>query len=333
MYKIGFIIPYIGKFPNYFQLWLNSCSYNNTIDWIVFTDDTTKYNYPSNVHVYYTSFSCLKSKFQSNFDFEISLERPYRFCDFKPSYGEVFAEYLKDYDFWGYCDVDLIWGNLRKWLTDEVLFKYKRISTFGHCYILKNEPEINKLYKTQIEGFYGYRIALRNNMEFGFDENLGVNKIYDRIGLVPYQLPFFDVSVPYLKFTPTQYSKQFINYNTSNNIFHISPLKVELMGYYNGQLIIKEFAYVHLQKRNMKIDIPQYFDSYLIIPNKFTENFIITQENIKSKTDKGSFQYYNKKIMLNRMKRILGLTKVRYYHDNLMKFSEIIRLKKQQILK
>ena len=39
--KVTFIIPYFGKLPNYFDLFLKSCKYNGGYRWIVFTDDKT----------------------------------------------------------------------------------------------------------------------------------------------------------------------------------------------------------------------------------------------------------------------------------------------------
>lgn len=44
MYKIAIIIPYFGKFPEWIDLFLYSCSLNKkitdniTIDWLIFTD-------------------------------------------------------------------------------------------------------------------------------------------------------------------------------------------------------------------------------------------------------------------------------------------------------
>lgn len=41
----------------------------------------------------------MKERIQRIFDFPISLERPYKLCDYKPSYGEVFKDELAGYDF------------------------------------------------------------------------------------------------------------------------------------------------------------------------------------------------------------------------------------------
>lgn len=55
MKSIVYIVLYFGKFPSIFPLWLNSCRNNPTIDWLIFTDDHSCFNYPQNVRVEYTS--------------------------------------------------------------------------------------------------------------------------------------------------------------------------------------------------------------------------------------------------------------------------------------
>jgi hypothetical protein len=98
--KICFIIPYFGKLPNNFDIFLNSCKYNKTINYLLVTDDKTYYEYPDNFRVEYMSFDHLKNKIQNKYDFKINLSKPYKLCDFKPAYGDIFNEYLSEYDFW-----------------------------------------------------------------------------------------------------------------------------------------------------------------------------------------------------------------------------------------
>jgi hypothetical protein len=76
--SIVIIIPYFGKFPNYFPFWLESCRYNPTIDWFIFTDDKTNFDYPSNVHVYYTNFVEIVNLVQKQFEFSIEIPSPYK---------------------------------------------------------------------------------------------------------------------------------------------------------------------------------------------------------------------------------------------------------------
>ena len=49
--KIAIIGVYFGKFPEYFDLWLESCKKNAKIDFFVFTDQEIV-NKPKNVKVY-----------------------------------------------------------------------------------------------------------------------------------------------------------------------------------------------------------------------------------------------------------------------------------------
>ena len=92
MIKIAVIIPYFGKFPNYFELFLKSCKMNPTIDWIIFTDSKENYHYPANVRRIETTFEELKSRFQKKFDFKIALDSPYKLCDYKVMTGYLFED-------------------------------------------------------------------------------------------------------------------------------------------------------------------------------------------------------------------------------------------------
>lgn len=40
--RIGIVGIYFGKLPNYFSLWVKSCSANHSIDFHVITDDILK---------------------------------------------------------------------------------------------------------------------------------------------------------------------------------------------------------------------------------------------------------------------------------------------------
>lgn len=48
-HKICFWIPYFGQLPRDIELFLESCKYNCNFNWVLYTDDKTKFNYPNNV--------------------------------------------------------------------------------------------------------------------------------------------------------------------------------------------------------------------------------------------------------------------------------------------
>lgn len=79
MSKCTFIIPYYGHFPNYFQLFLNSCKNNPNFEWLIFTDDHTNYDWPANVHVHYETFADMQARVRNAFPFHPELRAPYKF--------------------------------------------------------------------------------------------------------------------------------------------------------------------------------------------------------------------------------------------------------------
>lgn len=42
MYKLALIIPYFGKFNNYFDFWRTSAEHNPSVDFLIFTDQPIK---------------------------------------------------------------------------------------------------------------------------------------------------------------------------------------------------------------------------------------------------------------------------------------------------
>lgn len=155
---------------------------NPTVDWLLFTDDRTKFNYPPNVKVTYCTFEDIKNKAQACFDFPIVLNRPYKLCDYKAAYGDIFKNELTGYDYWGMCDLDLVWGNIREFLTDEILEKYDRIGNQGHSTLFKNNPDVNLRYKKCIDGLLNYREVYTSEKSFCFDES-GLDAIYNAYGI------------------------------------------------------------------------------------------------------------------------------------------------------
>ena len=97
------ICCYFGQWPKWFKYWLSSCRLNKGIDFICVTDiPMDGYDVPENVKVLHYSFAEVQAKVRKTFpEIEVSLDRPYKLCDFKTAYGYIFHEYLADYDDWG----------------------------------------------------------------------------------------------------------------------------------------------------------------------------------------------------------------------------------------
>jgi len=95
------------------------------------------------------SFNSLATK---KLGFRIAIRKPYKMCEFKPLYGFIFKRYLSKFDYWGHCDIDIVWGNIRKFMTDRVLGKYDIISSrksqiSGHFNLYRNNRTLCHLFK------------------------------------------------------------------------------------------------------------------------------------------------------------------------------------------
>ena len=108
---------------------------------------------------------------QRIFDFPISLDEPQKLCDYKPAYGEAFSDHLAGYDFWGHCDIDLIWGDIRKFVTEDILDTNERIFGRGHLTLMKNDPVVNSYYRTlSLKGAVDWRDVYSKPEIYAFDE-------------------------------------------------------------------------------------------------------------------------------------------------------------------
>lgn len=172
MKAIAIILPYFGPFPNYFRFWLESCVKNPTIDFYILTDNVLDEVLPSNIKVVNTTFHNVRLKLQKLFNFAISLESPYKLSDFKPFYGQAFWDYVSDYDFWGYCDCDVIFGNIRKFLDEKILADNSYIQALGHFHLQKMHDKLysDPLEKAKSKDGHDYRYILSNKRNFTFDE-------------------------------------------------------------------------------------------------------------------------------------------------------------------
>lgn len=314
-YKIGIIVPYFGKFNDYFDLWLMSCKHNPTIQWLLFTDDRTPYEYPTNVFVNYMEFADLVELIKKKYDFHISLETPYKLCDFKVAYGEIFEEYLSGYDYWGYCDTDIIFGDIRKFIPDDILGKYNKLFIGGHFSLYKNTKNVNSIYRFN-HGlkFYYYKEVFQSSKSFAFDEysgGKGLGAVFTIRNDFYNECPFSDILINKYAFHTTDEI-----YGTEDSMINAREKKYKIYKFSKGRLfetyllndevVNDEKMYVHVQKRKMEQYISNKNDNhFMIIPNKFIDCEDISSNNIR-KYGKGKliyFRYYKIRIK-NLLKKI-----------------------------
>lgn len=121
----------------------------------------------------------------------------YKLCDLRPMCGALFESEIRGYDFFGYGDIDVIYGDIRKFYTDEVL-KNNVISTApkfitGHLALIRNVRWLRNAFR-RVRGWSGF---LEDDVIYGFDENIFM-RVFEYPGnLSGRQKLFYDVRHPF----------------------------------------------------------------------------------------------------------------------------------------
>lgn len=178
--KMRLMSCYFGNIPSYFDLFLLTCGANSYVSFVIFCDfDSSSLSLPGNVELVKISIQEFNELASQKLGLNIKVSDPYKLNDFKPAYGVIFDEYINGFDFWGYIDIDLVFGNLGKVLSDEVLSQYDVVSvrkefTSGFFCLYRNVAHVNNLFRSSAD----HERIFENGDHFCFDE---CNFAYDEL--------------------------------------------------------------------------------------------------------------------------------------------------------
>ena len=285
MNKIALIVAYFGHLPNYFNLLVKSCTHNPTIDFYLFTDQ--KFNeLPDNIYCIPFTLEKMREKASEVLGFEAALNAPYKCCDYKPLYGVLFSDYIKNYDYWGHCDVDLIWGDLQHFFDTYSLYDYDKFGVLGHLSLFKNVDKVNNAYLIS-NSLVDYKAVFTNNQNFAFDEIHGISGIMIQEGYKVFSKRIFvDIATIFSRYritTAYPLDSKPLNYNCQSffwdngKIFHIYEK--------NGEFYREEYCYVHFQKR------PNF---NVFFNDKIVKSFYITKSGFYECSDAPAKELLNK---------------------------------------
>ena len=269
------IVPHFGDRPSYFPLVLKSMACNPDVHWLLFTEGPVQ-NAPPNVTVRRCEFTDLAARIRSHFEFEVSLDSPYKLCDFRPAFGEIFAAELAGYDFWGHSDLDVVFGRIREHLPPEA-FQADKILFQGNFALYRNTPEAARWYRHEV-GKVSYRAALTNPAAQHFDEWAGMYYVIDDLGVRHWQDDvIFDLS--------------FSRYRTVAEHTGGGPRRYaweqgEVCEYalVRGTVVRRTALLIHLQKRTMRAPSAEVVDAnrYWILANGFAVQEQVTPWAVRS---------------------------------------------------
>jgi hypothetical protein len=235
---------------------------NPDVSWLLVTDEPVP-DAPPNLAVQLCEFPDVAKRIKDFFDFEVSVESPYKLCDFRPAFGEIFAEELAGYDFWGHSDLDVIFGRIRDHLPD-VAFEADKILFHGNFSLYRNTPETARLYLHEV-GKVSHRDALSRPEAMHFDEWAGIYYIVEDLGVPAWHEDvIFDISFHRYRTRPEDGGGGPRRYAWEDG---------EVCEYHmrRGRLVRHTALLIHLQKRVMRAPSPDVMDAdrYWILPNGF----------------------------------------------------------------
>lgn len=253
MKKVCLISAYFGKFPDNIQYFLESVKYNSTIDFVCYSDisvDALNYILPENFHIVNISFSDFNDLLENGLHIKYRLKKIYKICDFRPFWGVIFENELKEYDVWGFHDFDMVFGDIRKFITDDILEHNDRVLINGHLSLFKNDSRINHVC---LEGSSKQNLndVISNDETIAYDEMSGMRLAFEERGLTQYVNPAIWVDI-------VESIEHVVNNNRYNKTKQFCVWDDGKLWWCikKGKQVVKlrELIYVHFQKRKMRCD-------------------------------------------------------------------------------
>jgi hypothetical protein len=261
--SLRLVVPYFGERPTYLPLVMRSMAANPDVSWLLLTDRPAP-EAPRNVAVKVCTFDDLANRIRSHFDFEISLETPYKLCDFRPAFGEIFADELAGYDFWGHSDLDVIFGQIREHLPASA-FESDKILFNGSFSLYRNTAETAGWYRHEV-GKVSYRDAMTNSAAMHFDEWAGIYYIVgDLQAAAWHEDVIFDVSFRHYR-TRAEKPKGRDPRRYAWESGEVCEYRLD-----RGHPVRRTAMLIHLQKRVLRRpgDDVLAAERYWILPNRF----------------------------------------------------------------
>jgi hypothetical protein len=301
--SIALVITYLGSFPKCFAAWAKTAAANPSVDFLIFADHVDEGKAmaggAANLHFYPMDLVAFNAKANQVLGMSCVVGAAYKLCDYKPVYGLIYADALKDYDFWGYCDIDLLFGDIRHFLTEDRLANTDRFYHFGHFTLYRNSKEINQhifdsvptkdvhfqtLLKVPNKPSVDYHDFFSSKVEYGFDEVM-MNPIAKNAQFKQYD--------GYSDYRDIYYAD--FPFHTETNLDGADPIYFH---WQNGHLFVQsvkqtteaEILYCHFMKRPLMMeDGALSASSFYLVPNQIIADRTKEELIALAKRKNGSF--------------------------------------------
>lgn len=282
--KYAALCCYFGHWPSHFAFWLKSCLYNEGIDFLLVSDiPVDGYELPANVKLHRLSFAQVQQRICDCFAQELSpaqpvIDRPYKLCDYKTAFGYLFADLFAGYDYWGYYDIDTIWGNIQKFIPANQDNHLVKIFPCGHLSFIRNEAPYDQVFRlvNEIEGnpcrsnmtgktVVSWQYCFTSSDSYYYDEEGGLEPWFE---VHPQVHSYF--SVDFDNILPPWRFDHFlsINFPQKSQFLAFSFEEGRLFRHFlqGFHVVREETSYLHVSKRCLLISTDDT-SRYVIYPN------------------------------------------------------------------
>ena len=184
--RIALVHVWMGPIPEYFKYHHRTCL-DQRVDFFMFTDQDLGPEYDApNFKVIKLTMDDLIARLKARTGKDFLFRSNYKVAEVKPSYPDIFSDYVGEYEYVGWYDIDTLFGDIASWvepylgeyiaITQGEVGLYYRMS--GPFTMIRNLPEIRGIYKYD-PNFYS---CMEKEEYAEYDERL-INERFVSLGL------------------------------------------------------------------------------------------------------------------------------------------------------
>ena len=152
--RLAIVATHFGHAPIWLPAFMRSCRENPDVRWLIYTDIEVGGPVPANVEIKPMQLREFNRRCSETLGATIDVQPTFlkKLSDLKPAYGLVFADDLRSFDFWAYSELDIIWGDIRYFMTDGLLSEHDLVSAThyklcGHFTLFRNNERMNRAFE------------------------------------------------------------------------------------------------------------------------------------------------------------------------------------------
>lgn len=188
--KIAIFMPYFlpsgAALPNYFEYWQKAAAANREIDFFMPTNyDMSQFIQYENIHYLCMTADEFWDRLQRLMGFPI-VRGYYKTGEYRAFFGVLFQDILRDYDYWGTTDPDVIFGDILKFIQPYLDRGDDVIGRWSPFRLVKNTDRLRELPFAEVQDIahpLTPQIAFSTEVCWYYDEINGMGIRYHQAGV------------------------------------------------------------------------------------------------------------------------------------------------------